>query len=333
MSHQDIILPNASLFLVHKGWSPRRQRSQKGHVEAASRNNLQSRGDKVSLDSCNIKTFTQPWAPQVEVNKSGKENEREKCSRERRCVKSNAAKAFGFVNITRPDRPLDPRVRKFVMNHVKTGIERGPNIQMTTKLKSTTCYSDPRHMDATTENESRSVEENFKMSVKLGPTVSGASSPLYGSTASSLLTGPRSELLLNYCVFLNVHLMAPYYIYPANLQLDLYEVAPSWYPLEAHLAYNPVREGWFPLAIQDELLFRSILFSSASHLCRKSGNRNLEEVTSLVLPIFHHLKKRLQANPVPCDTTISIVSCLAMVEVVLHLLCIKLIPGRATNMH
>jgi hypothetical protein len=92
-------------------------------------------------------------------------------------------------------------------------------------------------------------------------------------------------------------------------------VAPAWYPLEAHLTYNPVKVGWFSLAVRDDFLFLSILFSAASHLALTKGCGDYEESMVMIVPILRHLNARLQESPMPSDTTISIVSCLAMVEV------------------
>lgn len=92
-------------------------------------------------------------------------------------------------------------------------------------------------------------------------------------------------------------------------------MAPAWYPFEAHLTYNPVRVGWFSLAVRDDLLFLSILFASAANLARTDGCGDHEESMAMVVPILRHLNERLQESQLPSDTTIAIVSCLAMVEV------------------
>lgn len=65
----------------------------------------------------------------------------------------------------------------------------------------------------------------------------------------------------------------------------------------------------------DEVLFRSVLFSSASHLAVKSGSREGEEPSTLVSLIFRQLNLRLQARSALSDATIGILTCLAMVEV------------------
>ena len=91
-------------------------------------------------------------------------------------------------------------------------------------------------------------------------------------------------------------------------------IAPSWYPLEKRLAYNPVKSGWFPLAFQDEILFRSVLFSAASHLSHEHGQSE-SKPAALVQPVFQHLNKRLRNTDSLTSTTIGVVSCLAMVEI------------------
>ena len=92
--------------------------------------------------------------------------------------------------------------------------------------------------------------------------------------------------------------------------------APSWYPLETHLTYNPVRKYWFSLAMESEFLFRSLLYSSASHLAREASHQDYLEPTTLLMPIFRHLNETLQDNSAPSESTIAIVTCLAMVEVI-----------------
>ena len=92
-------------------------------------------------------------------------------------------------------------------------------------------------------------------------------------------------------------------------------VALSWYPLEHHLAYSPVKAGWLPLAMTEEFLFRSILFSSASRLAVEDGHPDLDEPKIIVEPIYRQLHHRLKQYTELSDSTIAIVACLAMVEV------------------
>ena len=62
------------------------------------------------------------------------------------------------------------------------------------------------------------------------------------------------------------------------------------------------------------MLFRCVLFCSATHLAREAGRTEFEP-DALIQPIFQHLNKKLQTQEPLSDTTIGIVSCLAMVEV------------------
>ncbi|CZS98447.1 uncharacterized protein RCO7_04184 [Rhynchosporium graminicola] len=186
--------------------------------------------------------------------KSGKrENEKgaAKASNEKRRETSDAARPFQFVNITRPDRPSDPELRELVLSHVKTGVKRGPNVSKTPKFKSTTDHSTPI-TDTIPERGPCHLNIEARISPTLRAPMSGASSPFYGNFTFSFPTGPRIQFLLSYY---------------------LYELAATWYPLEDHLSYNPVRESWFRLAMTDEVLFRTILLSSATHLGRKHGTR------------------------------------------------------------
>lgn len=96
---------------------------------------------------------------------------------------------------------------------------------------------------------------------------------------------------------------------------DVTGVAHALYPLESHLSFNPVQKSWFPLAITDELLLHTILFSSAVTLSFESERGQSEEASSIMKPIFRLLASRLEGQPKMSDATIGAVSCLAMTEV------------------
>ena len=172
MKHEDIILPNAPLFLVHKGWSSRQQ--QRATAEA-------TRGGAAILEL-------------------EREEENGKVSVGERLRGSDAARRFVFVNTIRPDRFIDPKVRKFVMSHVKTGVKRGHNMPRTPKSKPTAHYSSPQ-TDSSTERRLCRLSNEVRISLKSQSPVSGASSPFYGNIPFSLPTGPRFQLLLSYCTF------------------------------------------------------------------------------------------------------------------------------------
>ena len=62
------------------------------------------------------------------------------------------------------------------------------------------------------------------------------------------------------------------------------------------------------------MLFRSVLFSSASHLAYEEGRVEFEPHL-VIQPVLRHLNEKIQEAETFTDTTIAIVSCLAMVEV------------------
>lgn len=62
------------------------------------------------------------------------------------------------------------------------------------------------------------------------------------------------------------------------------------------------------------MLFQSVLFSSASRLAHEDGRADFEP-DLLIQPVLRHLNKTIQEAETFSDTTIAIVSCLAMVGV------------------
>ena len=68
----------------------------------------------------------------------------------------------------------------------------------------------------------------------------------------------------------------------------------------------------------DELLFRSVLLSSASRLAVDGGCPDLDEPTLIAEPIFGQLNQRLKHCTELSDTTIAVVACLGMIEVLIN---------------
>ena len=85
--------------------------------------------------------------------------------------------------------------------------------------------------------------------------------------------------------------------------------------MESHLAFNPVKTSWFPLAITDELLLHTILFSSAVNISFLKEHRQSAEASDIMKTIFRLLTSRIEGQSEISDATIGAVSCLAMVEV------------------
>ncbi|KAG9240299.1 hypothetical protein BJ878DRAFT_526904 [Calycina marina] len=157
MKHEDILLPKAPLFLVHKGWSSRQQQrataeETQGDTKALIPENSNGNG--------NVRIWT--FGRQQNLASSGKREDEKgaaKLSGEQRPGTSDAAGHFLFVNTARPDCLSDPQLRKLVMSNVKTGVKRGPNMSKApkSKYKSTTDHSGP-NIDATTERGPRHLK-------------------------------------------------------------------------------------------------------------------------------------------------------------------------------
>ncbi len=80
-------------------------------------------------------------------------------------------------------------------------------------------------------------------------------------------------------------------MYPRIFPLQV--IALLWYPFEARHAYNPIGSDWFPLDLKHEMLFQSVLFSSASHLAHEDGRIEFEPEV-LIPPVIQHPQ---QNNP------------------------------------
>jgi hypothetical protein len=101
----------------------------------------------------------------------------------------------------------------------------------------------------------------------------------------------------------------------ANRYSDVDGIAHALYPLESYLSFNPVIKSWFPLAITDELLLHTVLFSAAVTMSFKAEHGQSAEASNIMKPIFHLLTSRLKDHSKISDATIGAVSCLAMIEV------------------
>ncbi|XMA13018.1 hypothetical protein WAI453_005809 [Rhynchosporium graminicola] len=69
----------------------------------------------------------------------------------------------------------------------------------------------------------------------------------------------------------------------------------------------------FPTGPRIQFLLSYYLYELAA-TWKEAWNQNHQEVASLALPVLHHVNERLQSKSMPSDSTISIVSCLAMAE-------------------
>jgi len=70
--------------------------------------------------------------------------------------------------------------------------------------------------------------------------------------------------------------------------------------------------------MKDEFLLQSLLFSASSRLAIMNTSQNPDEPNALLVRIFRHLNRQLQDYSTLSDTTIGIVTCLAMVEVFIN---------------
>lgn len=124
---------------------------------------------------------------------------------------------------------------------------------------------------------------------------SGTSTPLYGTTSFQIL--PHFYRLMTYYTI---------------------ESASALYPLQSYLGFNPVQRFWFPMALTDEVLLHTIMYSAAVSLSKSqsgpAGRSASNDLIQLAAPILRLLTDRLSGQRTINDATIGAVSCLVMVE-------------------
>jgi hypothetical protein len=88
-------------------------------------------------------------------------------------------------------------------------------------------------------------------------------------------------------------------------------VGPFLFPLESVLVSNPLRDSWFPTALQDQVFLTAILWSAATHfkgLVSSTGAETHEELHGALLGLLRH---SIESDPEPSDGALGAVSCLA----------------------
>lgn len=309
MNQQSVILPNVSLFLVDRGWSLHPEKIRSVHAAASHQPESHNGQESAPLDNTALRMINQPGPPRPIIQWCKKQGD--SCG-DRYSGRPKTPKSFEFINATQPGRAQDPDVKRLVKSHVKKGVRRGRTVRSEFQATSLAPSDGSDGLGTAWKRGPRIA--TLTASGLSSTTASGSSAPFYGNRAFPVPTGSRSQVLLSYCTFGRAWWEGVLKLV-TNPALDLCAVAPSWYPLEAHLSSNPVRVGWFSLAMTDEVLFRSVLFSSASHLALKDGKREGQEASTLVSLIFRQLNQRLQSRSAFSDATIGILTCLAMVEV------------------
>lgn len=99
------------------------------------------------------------------------------------------------------------------------------------------------------------------------------------------------------------------------------------YPLTENLAFNPIRDRWFEIILQDETWFFTIIYVAARQLEAEHGaNQSSQQVSRLMTHVLGRLKdsvEKARQGHAPPDAVIGAVSCLVSLEVRYHDLSTK----------
>jgi hypothetical protein len=96
---------------------------------------------------------------------------------------------------------------------------------------------------------------------------------------------------------------------------DLQEIGSYLYPLNGLISSNPLRHGWYPLALQDQIFLTATLWCSAEWLSDRISSPWKSTKETLESALLHQLRERLKSEYESSDATLSAVSCLAMTGV------------------
>jgi len=189
--HQAVILPYTSLFLVDRSWNCPQKSTKK-----AQSTGLQV-SHEASMQSGTVKAITQPWVTQ---NTSEEGSSEKACTQQPRV--SSTTRTFKFINTTQPGQPQDPKVRTLIKRHVKTGLKQGQNSNSARKRKSLATLQPKTDADFNDFVTSSSLGMNSPAFEQPSPFISAprASSPFYSNPSFDIVTGPRSESLLDFCI-------------------------------------------------------------------------------------------------------------------------------------
>ena len=211
MSHQqDVIFPQGSLFLVVKGWSPKK--SSKDHVKdpanldgqsARSESSHDSRDDCTTPDDVSISMIKNTRLSQPTAQKSHKRVGNadavpaEQPSKTR--SESNAGSTFQFVNATDPQCLKNPDLRKLVKSHVKKRSDRNKYQRATRKTEDgSSVTSKPSKKSRAAQTKS---PESVESSTVASPVATGSTAPYYGQGNFSLDIIPGYQRLVEYCTY------------------------------------------------------------------------------------------------------------------------------------
>jgi Fungal specific transcription factor domain len=281
MASQSVLIPNnSSLFITDRSWLRPEKAPKPGQSTFRLGESSVMNGLSVSV----VKTSIKPSKVQDEESRKVAEN-----------------RGLQFVNAM-PDKRGKKDVadlRRLVRSHVMTGTKRETKRSAKAgkkEIETPAALIDIRPQDeddATEELLSHHSCESWPSSTSSHMTLipSGMSTPLYATTSFKIQ--PQFHRFLNYYII---------------------QTASDMYPLQAFFAFNPVKSFWFPVALTDEVLLHTIMYSAAFGLAQADPERRASDMMRLAGPILRLLTDRLAGKTPVNDATIGAVSCLVMVE-------------------
>jgi hypothetical protein len=115
--------------------------------------------------------------------------------------------------------------------------------------------------------------------------------------------------------------------------LDLNTISTTVYPLSQCLIFNPMKSHWLPMAMCDELMFRTSLFACIMHMSYLGKGYN-RECAEILQTIVREINKRIvdagdSSNF--SDATVCAISCLALTEAYCNQANRVLLPNNERN--
>jgi hypothetical protein len=88
------------------------------------------------------------------------------------------------------------------------------------------------------------------------------------------------------------------------------------YSIEKYVGYNPMKDYFFPMAVQDPAVLHVVLFSAKSFVVPSSGYCDTPQALLHLRECIRLVNGRLRSSPpIVNDSTIAIIATMAFVEV------------------
>lgn len=222
-----------------------------------------------------------------------------------------------FINATDLSSTKDTATRRLVRSHVMKGVSRERRVQRNAKLKQMhDKLVPPKDFEVTTKHLTQ--EEATTLSPP-----SRQSHALTRKDNVSLMHCIKARQNPS-CYDLGPQFSYHFKDYPTPIPASMHhlitrfftQLAPSIFPLDASLAYNPMKQiflvGW---SMTDTAVFHALLYSGAVCSTLSAGERDSKDVYFQMSRVIRLVNSRLNAGEGTSDSIVSAVGCLAMGEV------------------